>query len=271
MQLTAYLKRLNYSGSIKPALKNLRALHRAHVLHVPFENLDIHYSQPITLDTDRFFDKIVLRQRGGFCYEQNGLLYEVLQQMEYTSYLISASVYQLEEDEFGPPAAHVAIIVEAENQRWLVDVGFGSSFPEPLLMEKEKLQEQDGVLYVIKSTDDKSFVLHRSYDGGESFTPMYQFDLQPRELSFFQEMCDFHQTSEESPLFRKKLISIAMPGGRLTLTSTQLIMTKNGRRQETDLRDEADFRQKLQQHFGFCVIDDKVQRMASKQKPFSHP
>lgn len=268
--LESYFDRISHPLPESPSLKNLRLLHRSHVMRIPFENLDIHYPQPILLETDRFFDKIVSRQRGGFCYEQNGLLYEVLQELGYHAYLISASVYQVEEEEFGPPAAHVAIIVEADNQRWLVDVGFGSSFPEPLLLTKDQPQEQDGVIYLIKSSDDKSFVLDRSFDAGRSFTPMYRFDLQPHKLHFFQEMCDFHQTSEASPLYRKKLISIARPGGRITLTSTKLIITHDGDRQETEIRDEAEFREKLKEYFGFSIVEVKVQSLHQIQKTNQH-
>ena len=271
MQLAAYFKRINLTAPAQPSLKHLRTLHRAHVTAIPFENLDIHYPQRILLEPDRFFDKIVRRQRGGFCYEQNGLFYQILQLMGYQASLISASVYQPDLDDFGPPAAHVAIMAELEDRQWLVDVGFGSSFPEPLLLEIDQVQEQDGVKYVIKSMEDNIFLLDRSFDGGNSYTPMYRFDVIPRELSSFQEMCDFHQSSEASPLFRKKLISLAKPGGRLTLTSTQLIMTEGGNRKVTELKGEADFRQKLQQHFGFCVINDKVQYVSPNQKPITHP
>ncbi|MGH2486980.1 MAG: arylamine N-acetyltransferase, partial [Ktedonobacterales bacterium] len=55
-----------------PSLSLLRALHQAHLLAVPFENLSIHYDQPITLEDATLYDKIVRRQRGGFCYELNG-------------------------------------------------------------------------------------------------------------------------------------------------------------------------------------------------------
>ena len=256
--LAHYFDRIAYPVPGVPSLENLKRLHRHHVMAIPFENLDIHYPKTILLEEDRFFDKIVRQRRGGFCYEQNGLLYEVLRQLGYQVYLISASVYQVDEDEFGPPAAHVAIIAEFNEEQWLVDVGFGSSFPEPLLMAKDKLQEQDGVMYVIKRSVDGNFVLDRSYNGGKSYTPMYRFDLTPYKLDHFQEMCHFHQTSEESPLYRKKLISIAKPGGRITLTNRQLIITQGEEQQETAIREETDFQEKLRQYFGYRIVEGQV-------------
>ena len=70
--VTAYLDRIAVARPdvLDPAA--LRALHRAHQLTVPFENLSIHLSEPISLDEDKLLDKIVTRRRGGFCYELNG-------------------------------------------------------------------------------------------------------------------------------------------------------------------------------------------------------
>ena len=73
MNLDSYLARISYSGPLAPTLENLRALHYAHLLAVPFENLDIHRGMPIALDQEHLYDKIVLHRRGGFCYELNSL------------------------------------------------------------------------------------------------------------------------------------------------------------------------------------------------------
>jgi len=257
--LESYFDRIGHPLPESPSLKNLRLLHRAHVMHIPFENLDIHYPQKIVLDTNRFYDKIVLRQRGGFCYEQNGLLLDILRQLGYHAHFISVSVYQADDEKYGPPAAHVAITVELEGQRWLVDVGFGSSFPEPLLLCPDLHQEQDGVVYLIRKSNDNSFELNRSFDGARSFSPMYRFDLTAYKLAYFTDMCHFHQTSEESTLYGKKLISIAQTGGRITLTNKHLIVTKDGERKETPIKDVAEFQQKLKEYFGFIIVDGLVQ------------
>ncbi len=253
IDLNAYLERIGYKGTREPSLDNLRLLHLAHVSAVPFENLDVHYQQWITLDTDKFYNKIVGRKRGGFCYELNGLLLEALQQLGFQTYFISGSVYIPSLDTFGPYFAHVAIIVEQEDNQWLVDVGFGSSFPEPLKIDIDKPQEQDGIVYVLRKINEEEILIDRSYDKGNSFTPMYKFTMTPRRLEDFQEMCIYHQTSEQSPLYQKKLCSIATPRGRITLTSNHLIITEDGNRTEQEVTDEQDFREKLFQHFHMKV------------------
>jgi N-hydroxyarylamine O-acetyltransferase len=71
MDITPYLKRIDYSGSLGLTAEVLNGLHYAHLLAVPFENLDIHLGHPILLNEDQLFDKIVTQRRGGFCYELN--------------------------------------------------------------------------------------------------------------------------------------------------------------------------------------------------------
>ncbi len=41
MDVTAYLQRLDYHSPLEPNAEVLRSLHRAHMMTVPFENLDI--------------------------------------------------------------------------------------------------------------------------------------------------------------------------------------------------------------------------------------
>ena len=80
LNLDSYLARISYSGPLAPTLENLRAIHYAHLLAVPFENLDIHRGMPIALDQEYLYDKIVLRRRGGFCYELNSLFAALLRE-----------------------------------------------------------------------------------------------------------------------------------------------------------------------------------------------
>ncbi|HYK47600.1 MAG TPA: arylamine N-acetyltransferase, partial [Parafilimonas sp.] len=75
MDVDRYLRRINYEGTREPNLTLLAALQKQHLLHVPFENLDIHYKTPIELNVPRIFEKVVHNKRGGFCYELNGLFY----------------------------------------------------------------------------------------------------------------------------------------------------------------------------------------------------
>ena len=142
-QVEAYLQRIGYSGSVEPTLHTLRNLHLAHVLSVPFENLSICSAcqrQPIVLDETALFDKIVTRQRGGFCYELNDLFAALLIALGYRVELLSARVPN-DEGRPVPDFDHLVLHVSLDYE-WLADVGFGEGFRWPLRLSMGRVQPQ---------------------------------------------------------------------------------------------------------------------------------
>ncbi|CAN5887799.1 hypothetical protein BH24CHL4_BH24CHL4_08400 [soil metagenome] len=84
-ELQRYFSRINYTCSLQPTLANMRQITWLHQLAIPFENLDIVlFNRPISLETPDIFAKLVDQGRGGFCFEQNGLLGLVLGWMGYS-------------------------------------------------------------------------------------------------------------------------------------------------------------------------------------------
>src|SRR5258706_14660517 len=151
MDTQAYLKRLNYSGPTIPNAETLRLLQVAHLQTIPFENLSIHAGEPIILNDDALFRKIVDRRRGGFCYELNGLFAALLRALGFKVEMLSARVFD-EQGLSGADFDHMALLVTLD-KRWLVDVGFGDSFGEPLWLDDRGEQIQSGRAYRID--DDK--------------------------------------------------------------------------------------------------------------------
>ncbi|MFK7983105.1 MAG: arylamine N-acetyltransferase [Saprospiraceae bacterium] len=118
MNVQAYLKRINYTQPLKADQATLFQLHQAHLYNVPFEDLNIHYKIPIILKEKELYQKIVAGNRGGFCYELNGLFNELLKAIGFQTTIIAAKVIN-KEDKVGPSFDHAAIIVDLE-KRWLV-------------------------------------------------------------------------------------------------------------------------------------------------------
>jgi N-hydroxyarylamine O-acetyltransferase len=140
MRVDAYLDRIGYHGSREPTAETLRQLQRAHLLAVPFDTLDILLGRPIVLSVPSFYDKIVSRRRGGFCYELNGLFGWLLEQLGFTVALLSARV--LATSEPGPEFDHLVLLIETE-ESLIADVGFGDSFLEPLRLDGQENSHQD--------------------------------------------------------------------------------------------------------------------------------
>jgi N-hydroxyarylamine O-acetyltransferase len=236
-----YLERIGYSGSLDPSSDTLRALHEHHMLAVPFENLDIHLGRPITCEVGRFFEKIVTRRRGGFCYELNGLFAELLRGIGFEVELLSGRV-RTETSGFGPEFDHMALLVHSDRERWLADVGFGDSFVRPLRMDTGQLQlDPAGEFRIAK--EGEGCTLFRDD------TPEYRFTLTPRSLEEFGPMCHYQQTSPDSVFTKKRVCSRATTEGRITVTASKLIVTSNGERTERDLPDDAAWRDALREHF----------------------
>src|SRR5690348_5853237 len=110
MNLPAYLDRIAYTGSVAPTAENLNLLHRAHLQHVPFENLDIAHSRPIVIDPDVFIRKIVEERRGGFCYELNGAFAALLRAIGFHVTLLSGRVPKRDGSD-GPEFDHLTLRV----------------------------------------------------------------------------------------------------------------------------------------------------------------
>src|SRR5579871_3807733 len=145
VDVRSYLARIDYSGSTTPSSATLRALHRAHLLTVPFENLDIAAKRQIVVDENVAAHKIVDLHRGGFCYELNGAFAALLRALGFRVTLRSARAAREGGGE-GPEFDHLALRVDFD-EPWLADVGFGESFLEPLRLVAGKEQDDPAGLF----------------------------------------------------------------------------------------------------------------------------
>ncbi|WP_422360701.1 arylamine N-acetyltransferase family protein [Reichenbachiella sp.] len=242
-----YLQRINCQRERVPNLRYLKALHRNHVIQVPFENLDIHLGNQIILDIKKIYAKVVLNKRGGFCFELNGLFYHLLSQLGFTCHLISAQVYK--DGAWGLPFEHAAILVHFEDKVYLVDVGFGDLFLQPQLLQPGLVQMDYNRYFRIDKTIDDEYILHLS-ENSMDFEPKYLFSDKERQLIEFIDMCDYHQTHENSHFRKKKMITRATSNGRITLTDSKLTTTVAGKKEEQDILNFDEFRVKLKEYFG---------------------
>ena len=240
-----YLQRISYNSEVEPTALTLRKLHLAHLRSVPFENLDIYLKRPIELDLNAFFEKIVGRNRGGFCYELNGLFAQLLKNLGYNVTMLSARAVRADGN-FGPDFDHMTLLVELE-ERWITDVGFGDSFPEPLLLDTTREQVQYGTHYRILPKGDG--FLYQSRSNGK-WMNQYTFQLTPHELQDYAGMCVYHQTSSESTFTQKVVCTRATEEGRITVTDKKWIVRSGSNRTETELSGKEHFYELLRQHFG---------------------
>jgi N-hydroxyarylamine O-acetyltransferase len=243
MDAAAYLERIHYRGPLEPTAETLRNLHLRHMYAVPFENLDIG-RRPIAIDENAFVRKIVEERRGGFCYELNGAFALLLRSLGFGVEHLSAGVAR-DEGGFGPEFDHLSLLVTADGDRWLADVGFGDSFVLPLRFAVDVDQKDPAGTFRI-ARDGEAHVLIR--DG----KPQYRFTLDVHALDEYAPRCLYHQTSPESTFTQKSVCSLATPAGRITLSGRKLITTENGTRSERDLS-ESEWEAELRDRFGVTL------------------
>ncbi|GAA3730759.1 arylamine N-acetyltransferase [Salinicoccus jeotgali] len=245
MDITRYLQRIGLKEIEDANYDTLLQLQLQHMLHVPFENLNVMYNIPIPLDVENYYKKIVLEQRGGFCYELNGLFNSLLKNLDFNTYFISATVKR-PDGTWAKPGLHASLIVELD-QPYLVDVGFGDSTRMPLPLTGEIREDVSGV-YRVAKVKEKIFDLQRK-ESDHRWRTLFRADITPRELTDFKEACHFNQNSPESHFTQKEIVSLATLNGRITLSGDTLITTEEGEVQKIAV-DEDDQSSILDECFG---------------------
>jgi N-hydroxyarylamine O-acetyltransferase len=243
MDIARYLQRINYNGPYAADLPTLRTLHRAHMVNVPFENLNIMLKRPLDLDEQALYHKIIECQRGGFCYELNGLFAALLQEIGFKVDLLSARVWT--GDGFSQEFDHLTLLVHLEDD-WLADVGFGDCFMEPLRFVANEEQTVSGATFRLIPHEDRWMLQEKTNNG---WRPEYLFSTTPYALKDFGDMCVWQQTSPDSHFTKGRICSRATEQGRVTLSEGKLIVTNQDQREEIPLPDEEAVTTALKEHF----------------------
>jgi N-hydroxyarylamine O-acetyltransferase len=244
MQIGRCLERIGYHGTTKPTIETLRDLQSTFLLHVPFENLDIHLGREITLSSERIYEKIVSKRRGGFCYECNILFADLLTALGFHIAFLSARMVR--DAKVNPEYDHMALRVTLEND-YLVDVGNGQSCRQPLRIDGTNSASSEGYTYRVGPYGN-DYALYYQQSNAE-WTPRFLFTHMPRERAEFADMCRYYQTSPDSLFTKHRLVTIATTHGRVTLRDMGLSITSGSEKQERELGSEDEYSEILQQYF----------------------
>jgi N-hydroxyarylamine O-acetyltransferase len=254
VKLQQYLDRIGYTGSLEPDLETLIALHRAHLQTIPYENLEIHFGRPLGLNLERIFERLVLERRGGWCYEMNGLFAWVLREIGFNVQLVSTHVTRAN-GSMMVSGDHVALIVKlktgletASQKLWLVDVGWGNGFLDPLPLEVGTFR-QGFLEYRLESHGETWRFFNQQY-GADGFS----FTLEPQgfeqhRLEEFQERCTWLQTSPESGFVRVAVCQRFTPEGINTLRGAVLTKIRSSGKLEQTISSFEEYEKVLRKDF----------------------
>ncbi|WP_430390503.1 arylamine N-acetyltransferase family protein [Dyella sp. 20L07] len=249
IDLNAYLQRIGYDGPRAPDLATLRAITTAHVAAIPFENLDPLLRVPVSLESEAVERKLVQEGRGGYCFEQNRLLLDVLLALGYQASGLIARVLWMKPEDAVVAQTHMLLRVTLAGESWLVDVGFGSMALSGAL----RLQSD-----IVQVTGNEPFRLIESHGDWrmqakvrDEWKTLYRFDLQPREAIDYVVANHYTSTYPASHFLHGLIVARTLADRRLGLRNSEFVVHITGGESTRRVLDSvSEIRQVLQEQFG---------------------
>ena len=208
MDLSRYFERISFRGDAKPDLATLRTLHRQHLLHIPYENLDIHLGRRMTTEGEAAYEKMVTAGRGGWCYEQNGLFGWALSEIGFDVTRAAAGT----EGFLPEPGNHLVLLVSLD-QTYVADVGLADGLFEPIPLQ-EHTTRQWFMDFGLEKLEDGRWRFHNYPTGG---VKGFSFAAEAADEAVFRERSEWLQTAPESPFFHALLATRFTPTAIETL------------------------------------------------------
>ena len=236
MQVKKILKRIGLDSSKKymPTLETLQLLQKQYMLTVPYENLDFHLHKEFSTDLLKVFEKIVLNNRGGICYESHTLFLYLLQHIGYDAYWIFAKVDDL--TYIGKDYPHLVILVHIDGIDYLVDVANGQNVREPMNMDDPNLISvaEDNQYKIEPIENTYTLLVHNKQ---QDWFPRYSFTKEQKHQSDFKDTFKNDYKNKEAtniPL----LITLAKENGRVTMHNDIMIQKENNTRHSWHISDQ---------------------------------
>ena len=144
-----------------------------HVATFAFSSVGCRLGEDLPLDFESLFRRIVVQRRGGYCFEQNGLLYGVLEELGFSPELYLARV--IYNNDSHPGLTHRISVVENEGRKYVLDVGFGPLGPRIPVAMSEIESNDGGKTFRISELRPGEYHMQVFKDG--DFFSLYRFEL----------------------------------------------------------------------------------------------
>lgn len=247
--LQAYCQRIQFQGTPSADIASLSTLMQQQLQQVPFENLDVQAGKVVSLQAEDIVSKIIQRQRGGYCYEVNGLFAMLLEALGVTYYFVAARPMFYPQER---PRTHMALIVTLAGQQWLFDLGFGSyGIREPMRLDQlDSSISQSNDRFMLSKLGEE-YILKAWVDG--EWVTQYGFYLQPQRWIDFLP-ANWMNSTHPDVIFTQKLLVVRFTAtGRDILFGNTFKQINNQQVSQRELN-EAEQGQILQS-FGLPTVD----------------
>ncbi|WP_310542901.1 arylamine N-acetyltransferase [Phenylobacterium sp.] len=247
MDLDAYLARIGYAPTPRPDLETLTAIHRAHLLAIPYENLDVQLQRPGDVSVQHAFDKLVTRRRGGWCYEMNGLLGWALDEIGFKVTRMAGAVGRTERGEISH-GNHLVLRVDLDRS-YIADVGFGDGVLEPVALAAGPMTVAD-YDFRLEKLDADWWRFHNHALGG---APYFDFTEAAASDIALNTTCQWLRTSPDSIFTQFPTVQRHTPDGLVIILGRTLRRVRPGERTQTLIESADAFVDILAREFGLDV------------------
>ena len=232
-----------------PDLGLLQQLVRRHVARFAFCSVGPRLGDELPLDLESLYERIVVRARGGYCFEQNALFHAVLEELGFEVRLCLARV--IYNQEIHPPLTHRISLVRLGEQEYVSDVGFGPLGPPVPVSMAERPALAGAGSFRVHERRPGEFHLQMFKDGGDF--SLYRFsagDYGPADC----ELGHFYSHRHPKAVFVNNLVaSRILPDEVRSLRNRDYwVITPTGVAQ-TIVSSAAQLRQLLEQELGIRI------------------
>ncbi|MHC0045648.1 arylamine N-acetyltransferase family protein [Vibrio campbellii] len=247
--LQAYLDKIGVAQTLDINIELLFKLHINQQRKLPFENFDIALGKGVSISERDIIDKLVYHNRGGYCFELNGLLLRVLQTLGFDARPLLGRVHLS-----GTPLGrtHQFTLVTMGDEKWIVDAGFGANTPRaPLPFILNQAIHTDTQTFRFIEDQRVGYMLQvQSYDDESQWLDMYSMDFE--HVFDGDIVCGNHfaSTSPASRFTSSRVATLSTESGIITLANYTLKHRANGESTEIELEAGPAYLSALKQHFG---------------------
>ncbi len=251
-----------------PSLDHLHRLVRAQLTRVPFENISKLYLKKTQgasyiPSLEEHLDGIERFSFGGTCYANNPYFYELLRFLGYEVTLCGADMSK--------PDVHVVSIVRLEGREYLVDVGYGAPFFEPMARDLDS--EHEIIFgrnrYALRPQDGRGRSRMDHFHEGRLIHG-YVVRPVPRQIEHFNDV--IHDSYNDAETFMNVLVvERFFPGRSVRVHNFSLTESTPDRATTTRLTDHDELIDAVEHHIGIPadIVREAIEGIALESDIYS--
>lgn len=252
--IDAYFARIGWTGPVAADRATLDAIAAHHPMAIPFENLDPYLDRPVDLVPEALVAKLIHGRRGGYCFEQNGLLRRILEAIGFAVTPLSGRVVWNTDAEAITARTHMMLRVDLPDGPVLINSGFGSAVPTGVLdLVPDTEQQTPHEAFRLMSSGEEWLAQIRI--GGE-WRATYRFDLTPQhEIDY--TVANWYTSTHPNSHFRHGLtLARPLPGRRISLRGNEFAIHQlGGASERRALTSPEEVCAVIEQDFGIAIAD----------------